>query len=174
MSYYDPTVVVGRSSTGSVDSVQVVSPAGALSSSTRLIRGRTANNSNRYISINDGLKFKQFYIPTTASNYTVIEDDYIIFSNATLVGNQTILLPVASAGNVGRILLIKNTGLGLLDVCNIDIASRGGSDLIEDSSSAIISITTEYGYCSLISGHYVTAGSVYSWYILGASGVTLI
>ena len=88
-------------------------------------------------------------VTNVSSAHTVATDDFVLLVDTSSAA-ITIDLPAAVAGNVGRVLLIKDkTGNAATTGRNITIAPDG-SDTIDDMSS--VSMRVDFGAVALISG----------------------
>lgn len=85
-----------------------------------------------------GIGFKQAYVTKTGA-YTATNDDYIIDCTS---GTFTVTLP-ASSGRTGRILIIKNSGTGIITV------DGNGSETIDGNTT--YSLNLQYDVIQIVS-----------------------
>jgi hypothetical protein len=84
-----------------------------------------------------GIGFKQAYVTKTGT-YTATTDDYVIDCTS---GTFTVTLYAAS-GNAGRILTIKNSGVGIITV------DGNGAETID--GSATFGLSLQYDFVQIV------------------------
>jgi hypothetical protein len=105
-----------------------------------LVNTTTDNNVDK-LQVNgsiSGIGFKQAYVTKTGA-YTATNDDYVIDCTS---GSFTVTLP-ASSGRTGRILIIKNSGTGIITV------DGNGSETIDGNTTYNLSI--QYDVIQIVS-----------------------
>jgi hypothetical protein len=119
----------------------ILKQSGSLDLNTSLNVNGVADNGVDKINVTGPIKgtgFRQSYVTKTGA-YTATNDDYVIDCTS---GTFTVTLP-ASSGRTGRILIIKNSGTGIITV------DGNGSETIDGNTTYNLSI--QYDVIQIVS-----------------------
>jgi hypothetical protein len=110
---------------------------------TIFISGTDANINNALTDGANWINGISRKVTTVSSlNYTVVNNDSFIISSSTpTTTNKNIILPAPSAGNLGRQIVIKQTGV--ISGFNLAVIVDGGSTIDGSSTSAIAQYVTK-------------------------------
>lgn len=84
--------------------------------------------------------------PSSAGNYQVLSDDYIVSKTGVSPGGDTVTLPLLSAAATGQAFIVSDES-GTASEANPIIVDGSGAELIDGEPS--ISITVPYGFLRL-------------------------